>query len=150
MFLIVDANILFSFFNPSSARRDIIHASPKLGFKLISADFVFEELVKDRGKIQKYSRISGLEFIIFFSLLEKMIESIPKEEHSKFLPKAMGLAPHARDVPPNTKDVPYFALALSLNCPIWSDEKLFKKQDVVKVFNTGELFKLLKKSRGMG
>ena len=69
-----------------------------------------------------------------------MIESVSKEEYSKFLSTAMELAPHA-------KDAPYFALALSLNCPIWYDEKLFKKQDVVKVFNTEELLKLLKKSK---
>ena len=147
MFLVVDANILFSFFNLSSARRDIIQASSKLRFRLISPDFVFEELVKDKGKIQKYSGISELEFIILFSLLERVIEPIPREEHNKFFSKAMELAPHARDVPPNTKDVPYFALALSLNCPIWSDEKLFKEQDVVKVFNTEEMFKLLNRSK---
>jgi predicted nucleic acid-binding protein len=137
MFLVIDANILFSFFNPSSARRVLIHASPKLGFKLISADFVFEELAEDRGKIQKYAGISGLEFILFFSLLEKMIESVPKEEHDNFLSNAMELAPHA-------KDVPYFALALSLNCPIWSDEKAFRKQSKVKVYSTSELLKRLK------
>ena len=140
MFVAVDANILFSFFNLSSARREIIQSSAKLGFKLISPDFVFEELAKDKGKIQKYSGIKVLEFIILFSLLEKMIESVSKEEYSKFLSTAMELAPHA-------KDAPYFALALSLNCPIWYDEKLFKKQDVVKVFNTEELLKLLKKSK---
>jgi predicted nucleic acid-binding protein len=136
MFLVVDASILFSFFNPNSARRAIIQSSPKLGFKLISPDFAFEELTKDKGKIQKYSGIKELEFIIFFSLLEKKIESMPKSEYDKFLHKAAELAPHV-------KDKPYFALALLFNCPIWSDEAAFKKQSKVKVFNTEELHKEL-------
>ena len=136
MFLVVDASILFSFFNPDSARRRAIEASQKLGFKLISPDFAFEELAKDRVKIQKYSGIGMLEFIIFFALLEKRIDSIPKLEYDKFISKAKKLAPHM-------KDAAYFSLALSLNCAIWSDETDFKKQSEVQVFNTKELLKEL-------
>ena len=40
---------------------------------------------------------------------------------------------------PHAKDVPYFALALSLNCPIWSDEKSFKKQNKVEVYSTADV-----------
>lgn len=140
MFLVVDANILFSFFNPNSARRAVIEASNRLGFRLISPDFAFDELAGDKGRIQKYSGINELEFILFLSLLEKKIESVPKSEYDKFLPKAKELAPHK-------KDAPYFALALSLNCAIWSDENSFKEQDEVRVFNTKELSKLLEKSK---
>ncbi len=46
------------------------------------------------------------------------------------------LAPHARDVQ-------YFALALSFNAAIWSNEKAFKKQSKVKVFSTSELISFL-------
>ena len=42
-----------------------------------------------------------------------------------------------------TKDDPYFALALSLNCPIWSDEEAFKQQSRIKVFNTKKLSELI-------
>ena len=139
MFLVVDANILFSFFNPDSSRRKIIESSSKLGFKLISPEFAFEELLNDKEKIQEYCKIDEIEFIIFFSLLEKRIESISKSEYDRFLSKAIELAPHI-------KDAPYFAPALLLNCPIWSDEKLFKRQDEVKIFNTKELSRLYEKS----
>lgn len=134
MFLVIDANILFSFFNPESSRRLVIKSCSKLGFKLISPDFAFEELLKDKEKIKKYSKIGELEFIILFSLLEKMIESIGKLQYNGFIPKSKELAPHI-------KDVLYFALALHFNCPIWSDEKSFKKQSKVKVYNTSELLK---------
>src|SRR3989338_500532 len=129
MFLVVDANILFSFFNPNSARRAIIQSLPKLGYKLISPDFAFEELAKDKERIQRYAGIKEFEFVMLFSLLEKKLESVPKSEYDNFLFKSKDLAPHA-------KDMPYFALALSLNCSIWSDEKSFKRQDMIKVFDT--------------
>ncbi|MCK4476655.1 MAG: hypothetical protein KAU16_08005 [Methanophagales archaeon] len=44
---------------------------------------------------------------------------------------------------PHLKDVEYFALALKLDFPIWSNEKAFKKQSVVKVFSTPDLFSFL-------
>ena len=139
MFLIVDASILFSFFNPDSARRMVIESSSGLGFNLISPDFAFDELTKDKEEIQKYSEISELEFIIFFSLLEKKIESFSRDMYESFLSDANKISPHGKQ----TKDDPYFALALALNCAIWSDEKAFKKQSKVKVFNTSELLKEL-------
>ena len=140
MFLIVDASILFSFFNPDSARRMIIESSSGLGFNLISPDFAFGELANDKGEINKYSGISELEFIIFFSLLEKKIESFSRDMYESFLSDANKISPHGK----NTKDDPYFALALALNCAIWSDEKAFKKQSRVKVLNTAELLNELK------
>lgn len=134
MFLVVDANILFSFFNSKSTRRDIIKSSSNLGIKLISPEFAFEELIKDKNRIQEYSGINETKFILFLSLLEKKIESVSKSEYDKYSSKAKEISPHI-------KDVPYFALALALNCPIWSDEKAFKKQGKVKVYSTPELLK---------
>ena len=39
------------------------------------------------------------------------------------------------------ESVKYFALALKLNCPIWSEDKALKKQSKVKVYSTSELLK---------
>ena len=146
MFLIVDASILFSFFNPDSARRLIIESAHILGFRLISPDFAFDELADDKDEIQKYSGISELEFIIFFSLLEKKIESFSQDVYRKFLPKANKISPHGKQA----KDDPYFALALALNSAIWSDETAFKQQSRIKVFSTKELSELIEfKKRSM-
>ena len=41
------------------------------------------------------------------------------------------------------KDIPYFALALSLSLPIWSDETDFKKQSKIQIYNTKQLSELL-------
>ena len=36
----------------------------------------------------------------------------------------------------------YFALALKLNCGIWSNDKKLKNQDKVKVYSTEDLLKI--------
>jgi predicted nucleic acid-binding protein len=81
-----------------------------------------------------------LEFSYLFRLLEIFLEKYSRKRFSEFLSEANKISPHGGE----TKDDPYFALALSLNCPIWSDEKAFKKQSKVKVYSTSELLKRLK------
>jgi len=55
-------------------------------------------------------------------------------QYEEFKKIARPLAPHKSD-----KDIPYFALALKLNCPIWSNEPEFKEQSKIKIFNTQDL-----------
>ncbi len=137
-FLIIDASILFSFFNKNSLRRKLIERLPYIGSNLISPEFAFIELLKDKEKIMEFSKINENAFVFLFSLLEKKIETFPKEEYAAFLDEANSISPHGKD----TKDDPYFALALTLNCAIWSDEKAFKEQSAVKVLSTYELKEL--------
>lgn len=42
-------------------------------------------------------------------------------------------------------DTVFIALALALNCPIWSNDTDFKKQRNVKVYTTEDLLKMLEK-----
>jgi predicted nucleic acid-binding protein len=140
--LIPDANILFSFFKSDSARRHVIKELLKKGTKFFSPEDALKELLSNKYKIIKFSGISELEFLYLFSLLDIFIEKFSMEEYSKFLPEANKISPHGSE----TKDDPYFALALSLNCAVWSDEIAFKKQGKVKIFNTSELSKLLERS----
>ncbi len=44
-------------------------------------------------------------------------------------------------------DIPFLALALSMsNDGIWSEDKHFEKQDIVKVWKTKEIVELIKKN----
>jgi len=142
--LAVDANILFSFFNEKSARRHVIKKLPKMGCKLITPDFALEELIEDKERIKQFARIDEVGFMFLFSLLERKIEVYSQEKYEEFLSEAGNISPHGKDV---HKDDPYFALALSLHAPIWSDEKAFKKQSRVKVFSTSDLIPLLSQTR---
>jgi len=138
--LVVDASILFSFFKVNSERRIIIEELPNRGCKLISPKFVFEELANNKERIKQFGELNDLAFSFLFSLLDMKIESFSKETYEEFLPEANKISPHGKAI---TKDDPYFALALSLDCPIWSDEKSFKKQSQIKIFSTEDIAKLL-------
>lgn len=136
MFLVVDASELFSFFKKGSERRKLIRELPKRRYELVSPDFVFEELVKDKDRIMKYSKINELQFKLLLSVMERRIRIVPKSEYAGFVKEAKSLAPH-------DKDVPYFALALMLNCPLWSDELAFKRQSKITVHSTKDLLNML-------
>lgn len=139
--LVVNANILFSFFNKNSARRHLIKKLPKRGCKLITPAFALEELMEDKERIKDFARIDEVGFMFLFSLLErKIMEIYPEEKYEESLSEAEKISPHGKDV---HKDDPYFALALSFNAPIWSDEKAFKRQSIVNVFSTSELILFL-------
>lgn len=139
--LIVDANILFSFFNPNSLRFRVLEELLYRGVRLISPDFVIEELLNNKEKIKNSAKISEEKFNLAFSSLKNELEIIPEQGYKSFLAEAKKLSPHN-----NKKDDPYFALSLSLNkCPILSDEKAFKNQSMIKVFSTKELLELLSK-----
>jgi len=133
VFLVVDANILFEFFKPESAERRLINSLSYSGYRLISPDFALKELVQMRGKIMNSAPIDELDFMFLLSLIVKKVEIISKSEYEKSVFKAIDI------LGKHVKDVPYFAVALAFNCPIWSNEKRLKKQPEVEVLNTPEL-----------
>lgn len=61
---------------------------------------------------------------------------IPREEIMPFIGEAKNISPDA-------KDAPYFALAMRLKCPIWSNDKDLKKQNSVEIYSTDDLVRML-------
>jgi len=45
----------------------------------------------------------------------------------------------AEKISPDPNDLMYFALALKLKCPIWSNDKELKKQNEVIIYSTEDL-----------
>ena len=140
--LVIDASILFSFFKANSSRRDVFKKLLEHESKLASPDFALKELSNNKPGIIKFANINKGEFDDILSELNRDLETLKSERYEAFLPEANRISPHGED----TKDDPYFALALALNCAIWSDEAAFKQQSLIKVLNTKELLELLKKS----
>lgn len=140
MKLVVDANILFSFFRENPVRFMILNAS-SFNLKLFSPAHGVNELRSNISDLMKYSKLSKEEILSMIEKLEKLIIVIPSLEYKNFKLKAQELSPHKSD-----KDTPYFALALKLNCPIWSNESALKKQSWVPIFTTEELVNLLSSS----
>ena len=134
MRFVVDSNILLSFFRDNPVRFIIVNAE-FFGLNLFTPEYAIEELKKNQSDILKYSKLSSSQFNEAISELSKFMEIVPKSSFDMFEAQAKKLI--------HDKDVPIFALALSLGCPIWSNEPRFKRQSSVKIFNTGDLRKLL-------
>jgi len=138
MLLILDTNILFSFFNKSkvfSLTKELRH----IGYKLVSPDFVFFEIKGLKKQIIESSGLSESEYEFLLLLIKRIIRFIPKSEYKEFILEAKTLSPHF-------KDFPLFALSLYLNkSPIWSREVRLKKQESIKVLSDEDIEKLLRK-----
>jgi len=128
----MDANILFSFFKRDSLTRKLI-TSPKL--LLFAPAFSLRELDKHKEEIVGRAKISPDEYEPSKKVLRKFVEFIPLEEYEEKLILAKGTSP-------DPKDIRYFALALWLDIPLWTNEKRLKRQDKVLVLSTSELLKM--------
>ena len=95
---------------------------------------ILAELENNREEIRSKSGFSHEDFDNFISVIKLKIKFVPLEDFIDKISDAKELSPHS-------KDIEYFALALSLNFPIWSDETAFKKQSKVNVHSTSDLVK---------
>lgn len=134
MRLVADTNVLFSFFRKGSETRKLT-----LNFEileLLTPSFCMDELRKHKKLICQKSALSDGEFEEVLDDLLIFVKVSPPSEYKEFLRDA-------KDVSPDPDDVDLFALALKLNCSIWSGDKELKRQTRVKVLSTKELIELI-------
>jgi len=135
MELAIDTNILLSFFRDNPVRFILIN-SQLLNLKLYSSEHCWRELLNIKSSILKYSKLSLKQIDSVFEELKNMLVIAPDKLSKPFESEAKQLI--------HDKDVPLFALALKLDCAIWSNEPSFKEQSKIKIFNTGDLRKLFR------
>ena len=131
MLLVIDANELFA---AMIARGITLNLFFDRKLDLVSPRFILEEYKEHKEDIVNRSGLSEEEALSFLLLLTPKIKFFEKEEFKDFLKEA-------EEISPDSNDVEYFALALKLNCPIWSEDKALKSQSKVKVYSTSELLK---------
>lgn len=134
LLVVVDANIVFS--SLISGRESDLLFSRKL--KLVAPELLFVELKKHKDELLSKSRLSVPEFELLLALIEKRIPIVPLKEFISLMPDAEKL------LGTHVKDAPYVALALKLNCPLWSYEKLFTKIGPIESLTTKDLLKRLR------
>jgi predicted nucleic acid-binding protein len=129
MKLVVDTNILFSFFWKNSfTRKSLINQD----LELISPEYALEEISRHSDEIIRKLKISLKEFEKIRKELAIMVEFIPSKEYSKYLKKALKFSP-------DKDDIDFFALALKYKISVWSNDKALKRQKVVNVISTEDL-----------
>ena len=131
MDLIIDANILFAALIRKGATVELMLDQ---NMHLFAPEFILDEFLKYQTEILDITKRTQEEFFPIFESLKQIITLVPLEEFKDYLPKA-------REVCPAPEDVQYFALALKLNCPIWTNEKKLKNQTQVKIYTTAELLR---------
>ena len=127
MDLVVDANIVISALIGKGRTLDLLFSER---FRLFAPQYLFEEITKHKAEILEKSLLGEAQLDAFLSLVTLRISIVPKAEFEKML---------AKDISPDPNDREYFALAMSLGCPIWTNDKKLKEQERVRIFNTTEL-----------
>ena len=134
MDLIIDANILFAALIKESITIEIMLNE---NIRLFAPEFLLEEFYKHKEEILTKTKRTKEEFNDIYEVIKSLITFIPFEEFHQFLSEAERLIV-------DKDDVPYFALSMKLNIPIWSNYKQFQKQKIVSVYSTEQIIKLIK------
>lgn len=138
--LIVDANVFVSALLKNSATRNLLLKEKNL--LLFSPEFIKQEVTKYLPDFSKKLKIETTELKESIQDLFEVsnIIIVSSKEYEKFLAKALKASP-------DKKDTAYFALAMMLKCPMWSQDKALKKQNAVKVYSTKEVLELLSQNK---
>ena len=129
MLIVVDANPLISILIKPGKPIDLLFRDE---LELAAPELLFEEINNNKSIIISKSGLSKNEIDGLILILKERIKVFSEQEFFPFRQKAI-------EICPDPKDVAYFALALNLNCPIWSNEKKLKEQKEVKVYATHDL-----------
>lgn len=135
MDLVVDANVIIAaLISPTGHTADFFFSDQ---LSLYTPESLLEEVQKYKLLLLSKTGLSEEDWNKELLLLSNRIKFFPWSDLADFLSKAEELSP-------DPKDAVYFALALKLNCSIWSNDKLLKKQDSVRVISTSELLAMFK------
>ena len=131
MNIIIDANIIIAALIKQGKTAEIL-VNPIL--KLNAPEIILKEIDNHFEEIIIKSNKTNEDFLKTLFYIKEIIKIIPNSEIYEFIGQA-------KEISPDQDDIMYFALALKLKCPIWSNDKRLKEQDKVKVYSTEDLIK---------
>ena len=138
MRFVVDANVVVSSLIAGGVSFRVFALNSVLNkFEFIAPDFLISETEKHIPELFEETRLPGNIFFDTLNFLFEEIDVIPSEEFREFVPESEKI------LSTHLKDVPYLALALKLNCPIFSGDKVLRRLSPVKVRNPRELLDIL-------
>jgi len=133
MKLVVDTNVLFSYFWKNSITQKLLISS---NFELISPSKALEEIKKYSKEIITKTGLSKSKFSSELRNLKQIVKFIEKKDYSKSLKEA-------EDISPDKGDIDFFALCMKEGCFLWSNDSKLKNQEKIKVITTEELIEIL-------
>ena len=134
MKLIIDTNRIIAAMIRDGISRQILFSDK---FEFVSPDNIITEIYEHEAEIIEKALIDNAQFVFVISLMLDKIKIIAKEEYEAFKEGATKLIS-------DKDDVPFIAVALALKADgIWSDDKHFIEQDMIRVFNTKDMINLM-------
>lgn len=138
MNFVVDTNILITFFWKENVFEKLVK---KYGINCYSPDYALFEINKYKDLIMSKTNIDEQEFKNKKLELALIINFVDIKDYALMLKKAQNITPYL-------DDVDFFALALKLNIPIWSNDKDLKNQNKVLVLSTKQIIENLQNWNG--
>ncbi|MEK6892571.1 MAG: PIN domain-containing protein [Nanoarchaeota archaeon] len=137
MKIVIDVNILISVLLKDSKTRSIIKNSD-LNFYF--PEIAFHKIIKYKNYMIEKAQITEEDFILLLAKLFSHIKLISRREMLEQKIKAKELMKTIDE-----EDYPFVAAALSLGNDgvIWSEDKHFEKQNLVKVIKTTSIDKFV-------
>ena len=133
--IVLDSNILISAIIRDSITREIIISSNN---EFLLPEYSFLEIKKHEEDTLSKARLSKEEFIELMKKLLRYIKIVKTQSILPFQKKAEKIMENI-----DRDDILFVACALAFKCPIWSDDRHFKIQKTIKVYNTEELTTLM-------
>lgn len=142
MEFVVDTNVLITSFWKKSVFNRLLLIKD---LSLFSPQFALEEINKYSPLIIKKTSLSKDEFEKSRFNLALKVEFIPLGEYKSKLKEALSLIKdiNKEEYLELCEDIDFIALSLSLNCPLWSNDKLLKRVPGIRVLSTAEVISLL-------
>lgn len=136
MEIVLDTNILISSLLKDGLTRKIIFLSP---FEMYTLEYSKFEMEAHRVELLRKSKLDEESFNYLSKIIFSKVNLVPLEDIEAFREKAEEIM---RNI--DLDDTPFLALAMSLDCPIWSNDDHFKRQSMIRAVTTRELLGLLK------
>ncbi|MEK6963707.1 MAG: PIN domain-containing protein [Nanoarchaeota archaeon] len=141
MRLVIDANVLFTYFWPGSALQQLLSRE----IHLYSPDFSLLEIKEHKKDIIQRTRNTAKTFQKLIEEMKLEIKFIPSSSYEPYMTQVYTLI---RNFPlPEQdkflKDADYLALALQQKCPLWTNDLFLKKQKGVEIKTTQDILEVL-------
>ncbi len=142
MKLVADTNVLMTYYWADSYFGTVLSAH-----KVNAPLRALEEIQRHEGEIMKKTGLARQAFNKKTEELFKRIEIVRPESYKTALKEAGWLISQAEfseeEKAELLDDIAFIALAYEKKCPLWSQDRLLKKQKLVPVLDTREIIELL-------
>ena len=127
--LVIDTNLIFSaLLSNTSAIRDVLLDD---SFTFYAPNFIIAEIFKHQRKMLALSKLTDVEFFTFFNRIVDNVKFIP----FNFISIESRQLAYNLCYDVDLKDIPFVALALELNAPLYTGDNKLKRGLSAKGYN---------------